>query len=373
MLQNATKNATYKLASFNCEICHYKCSRKNDFDKHLLTDKHKMLQMSKNVINCPKIIFDCICGNNFSTKSGLTRHKQHCKKCYVQNINSHDDLCSEIIKNDKNFIMIKSQRFKNEENIENKEYKCICGKIYLHSSSYYRHNKKCKYSDINSQNDITSEKIKDNLNVDVISKLLQENKEIKEELKKMSSTPSVVNNYITNTYTNNSKNINNNHFNIQMFLNEKCKDAMNIDEFVKSLNITLDDLAFTKKYGLRKGLTELFLKGLKKISIYERPFHCTDLKRETIYVKYKNKWDKTDSRKKFKEAIDRACDYCIKASKVLKDTMKTDKEELYFCELIQIICDDTSKVDDRVITDICKHILIKKDLQNLKDDVEEIV
>ena len=91
-----------------------------------------------------------------------------------------------------------------------------------------------------------------------------------------------------------------------MFLNEKCKDAININDFVKSIEISLEQLNFTKNKGLTEGLSNAIVENMNKLSLYERPLHCTDIKRETLYIKDDNKWEKNDSKDKLKKAIKKA-------------------------------------------------------------------
>jgi hypothetical protein len=98
---------------------------------------------------------------------------------------------------------------------------------------------------------------------------------------------------------NNNNNTNcNNRFNINMFLNEKCKDAMNMIEFVDSIKLTLEDLEKTGELGYVKGLTNIIVNGLNELDVYKRPIHCSDLKRETLYVKENDTWQKENAEKK---------------------------------------------------------------------------
>jgi hypothetical protein len=98
-------------------------------------------------------------------------------------------------------------------------------------------------------------------------------------------------------------NTNSNNFNLNVFLNEKCKDAMNIMDFVNELNIGFNDLENVGRLGYVEGISRIFLNGLKQLDVYKRPIHCTDIKRETLYVKDNNKWDKDDEKDKIKKAI----------------------------------------------------------------------
>ena len=171
----------------------------------------------------------------------------------------------------------------------NKIYKCSCGKIYKYDSGYYRHKKICDIKTIEETHETKQE-----ANSDLIIQLLKQNQELQNTIIEMIKKPSSVN---TNCNNNNS-------FNINLFLNEKCKDAMNITDFVHSLKLTLKDLEKTGELGYVKGITNIILNGLNKMDIYKRPIHCSDLKRETLYVKDKDIWEKeNENKKKIKNAI----------------------------------------------------------------------
>jgi uncharacterized phage infection (PIP) family protein YhgE len=101
---------------------------------------------------------------------------------------------------------------------------------------------------------------------------------------------------------NNNNNNNTNQFNINMFLNEECKDAINMSDFIKSIHVSIDQLQYTTNNGLGKGITKVILDNMNKLSKYERPLHCSDLKRETIYIKDHDKWDKDTHKDKLKKS-----------------------------------------------------------------------
>jgi hypothetical protein len=99
---------------------------------------------------------------------------------------------------------------------------------------------------------------------------------------------------------------NTNNFNLNLFLNEKCKDAINIMDFVNNLQIEFEDVEYVGRYGYVEGISKIFMDGLKQLDIHKRPIHCTDLKRETIYIKDEDTWQKdTEDKKKIKNYIDK--------------------------------------------------------------------
>jgi hypothetical protein len=128
------------------------------------------------------------------------------------------------------------------------------------------------------------------------NKLLEQNKEHNQQIIELAKNQSIVNN----------NNTTNQQFNLQFFLNETCKDAMNIMDFVNSLQLTTEDFETTGRLGFVDGISRIFIKELKKIDTEKLPIHCTDFKRETVYIKDNNTWEKeNDEKKKLKWTIDR--------------------------------------------------------------------
>ena len=166
---------------------------------------------------------------------------------------------------------------------------CICGNKYNNRTSLWRHKKSCKKSpNLNSNSideDATAlfiETVKQN------QEIIMQNQEFQKKMfELMKESCGTINSNNTITTTNN-----NNKFNLNFFLNETCKDAMNLSEFVDSLKITLTDLENVGKLGYTEGISRIFTKGLKELEFNKRPIHCSDLKRETVYVKNENKWEK---------------------------------------------------------------------------------
>ena len=232
---------------YYCEQCDYKCFRKNDYEKHLLTQKHIAEKCLKK-----NVIFECECGKTYKHKQSLNRHREKCN-----NINNNHN---------------------NNNNNHNNNHNNI--------------------NNINNNNDGNDNNLKN-----LVCKLISENNEIKNTLmKENNELRAQVSELIPKVGNNNNNNINQK-LNIQVFLNEKCKDAINIDEFIKSIEVSLEHLDFTKENGLTAGLSNAIVENMNKLSIYERPLHCTDVKREILYIKDDNKWGKTDSDKKLEGAI----------------------------------------------------------------------
>ena len=239
--------------NFGCEICDYKSCRKFDYDKHIQTEKHK--SVSSAIISNQKTtntFFTCICGKSYQDNSGLWRHK---KKCHdkLELIHNYDGLA-------------------NNEIISN------------------------------SSNDNDASLV--NISNDTLIELLKQNNEFKELLVEQSKMIIDLSSKPNTTINNTMNNTINNKFNLNVFLNETCKDAININDFVKSLQITSADFERFGKNGFVEGISNIMLKGLNKLEVCKRPIHCSDLKRETIHLKEDNGWAKeTNDGSKLKKVI----------------------------------------------------------------------
>jgi hypothetical protein len=167
---------------------------------------------------------------------------------------------------------------------ETKTNICICGKKYKDRTGLWKHNKKC-----NSVTNVTNAKEQSEPENNIlITYLMNENKELKNMIMDVCKNTNTTNN------TTNNMNSNNKTFNLQVFLNEDCKDAMNIGEFVDSIKFQLSDLEQMGKIGYVDGISNIIIKNLKALDIHKRPVHCTDQKRETIYIKDEGFWTKED-------------------------------------------------------------------------------
>ena len=233
---------------YSCEYCHYTSSSKKDYDKHLSTLKHQRL--TNTYINTDKIIpqLTCICGKSYKHRQSLYNHKK---------------ICDNIIKG---------------ESINNSISESINDSINI---KHYLNNEQ-------NQQQLVDYLMKENSEFKQL--MIDQNKQILELAKNSighNTTSSVIN----------SNNNNTNNFNLQFFLNETCKDAMNIMEFVGQLQVSIKDLEETGRLGYAEGISKIFINGLKQINISDRPIHCSDSKREIVYIKDKNQWTKEDDNK----------------------------------------------------------------------------
>ena len=192
-----------------------------------------------------------------------------------------------------------------------KKYACEkCHTNFKHHSSYYRHKKKCEKSDIKPEilnqptNIITTE---------LVMELIKDNKEMKQIILEQNNTINSLVKNGTNNITNSLNNNNNKTFNLQFFLNETCKDAMNIMDFVESIKLQLSDLEKIGEVGYTQGISNIITTNLKALDVTQRPVHCTDKKRETMYIKDENKWEKEDEQNtKLRKVIKRVANKNIR-------------------------------------------------------------
>jgi hypothetical protein len=316
------KEYTYKeQKKYNCECCNYKCSSKCNLNKHLATLKHKkteILTEPNNFLTIPnekvskveKELFICGCGKQYKHKSTLCAHK---KKCDYR-----EPVCVEIQKpteaSGDMLAMMMEQLNKKDKQMELKDKQMM---------------------------ELLAEKDKQNKQqVELLTNT------IKDMIPKMGSN-----------------NNNTNQFNINMFLNEECKNAINMSDFIKSIQVSMDQLDYTTNNGLGKGLTKVIMDNMNKLSKYERPLHCSDIKREIIYIKDDDKWEKDTHKDKLKKAINKTsnknytalCDW----TKENPDFMKQDDKQHFYAKTASTIGKPICDVEDKIIKSICKDNQIK--------------
>ena len=217
-----------------CELCDFKCSKMSNWNKHIITSKHKkndngLQEGYKNDAECADFKYICGCGKKYKYRQGLCKHKKKCNSKILET----DDL----------------------NDVLEDENKLIC---------------------------LILDVVKSN------SELQKQNQEFQQQML------DICKNNTTNI-NNGTINSNNKTFNLQVFLNEQCKDAMNIMEFVDSIKLDLDDAESVRKLGYVNGISNIIIKHLKALDVHMRPVHCTDLKRETMYVKFQDVWFKQDA------------------------------------------------------------------------------
>ena len=305
----------------------------------------------------------------------IDTNNNNISQSYSDNANTQSSLKKYICENCNYYTSRKSQYFRHLDT--NKHYKnvhknneestkvlnnftCICKNTYLYKSGLYKHKKKCAMLN-NSKKKISSEELflsilKDNQ--DFKQMLIEQNSKIMELTKN------------TNVITNNNNN--NTNFNLQMFLNVQCKDALNITEFVESLQPKIEDLEMTGKLGYVEGISKIFLNGLQGLDINRRPIHCSDQKREIIYIKNNNTWEKeNDNRENLKLAIKTIASKNIKQISVWQKENpdcfdSSSKKNDQYLRIVSnsmngLTPEETQKNYDKIISKLVKEIVIQKE------------
>ena len=242
---------------FSCESCDFKCYKKRDWDRHIITRKHvsqsQWKKMEKNG-NEKSPLLKCECNKEYKSISGLWKHKKICESIHPVSLDTSLDVSLD--------VSLDTSQISSELIVE-----------ILKQNSEFQ------------------------------NMLLEQHKTIVEMSKNNSNT------LINNNNNSNNSNNNNKTFNLQFFLNETCKDAMNITDFVDSISLELSDLENVGKLGYVDGISNIILKNMKALDVEKRPVHCTDSKREIMYVKDQGKWyndskeDENHENKKLKRAI----------------------------------------------------------------------
>jgi hypothetical protein len=285
MIHFDTEKAQKIAIKFICKSCDFECSKKSDWERHILRPKHlKQLEMIQNDTNNIKNAnqYECECGNSYKHHSGLSRHKKICED--KKDKTKKDDLIEYLIK-------------------ENQEFK--------------------------------------NLILELAKK----------------------DNSVINNNNNNNCHNTNNTFNLNMFLNEKCKDAINIDDFISNVKMQLTDLENFGYMGYVEGVSRILIKNLKDLDTYSRPIHCSDLKREVFYIKDNNEWTKeTDDKPVLKNVIKQVANKNIKQIQTWKnehpDCTQSDskKNDQYINIVMNSMSGGTSEEQQNNLSQIVKNI-----------------
>ena len=241
---------------------------------------------------------------------------------------------------------------------------CICGKEFKHRQNLWIHKKRCHFIESKFDEDINKNELIKQIMLQN-QQLLFDNQEFKTMILDIVSKPTTINNTNNNTNCNN----NNNQFNLNVFLNEKCKNAMNMSDFISSLEILDEDFENIGKLGYIQGISNIFIKGLKDLDETVRPLHCNDLKRETLYIKDNDVWDKDDNKQKIRNVIALIAHKNFKYIPVWKEAnptasdVTTKKNDLYMRIANQVttaITPDDETGINKIIRNVASNVVIDK-------------
>ena len=250
-------------------------------------------------------------------------------------------------------LQSKKHNDNNDNMNDNKKlsYNCECGKKYNFISGLSRHKKLCNR---NKKESIIISDNKDEMK-DLVFKLIKQNTELQQQISEL--IPKVGNNH--NTINSHNKN----KFNINVFLNEKCKDAISMDEFINKIEVSMKNLLTTKEKGQVNGISNIIIENMNKLSLYERPMHCTDKKRETLYVK-NNEWEKDDNKEYINKALKSVESKQLKNLNVWLDKhpnyMNNSLEQEEFAQLMSECGKSVEDGREKIIKKLCDNVYIEK-------------
>jgi hypothetical protein len=351
-----------EIAKYNCQDATEARIREHEYCDLLKPSLNLINPVSNNKYNV--LQFDNSIKNKDDLNDIIKTPKYYCQKCDygTSKKSSYDDhLLSRK-------HMMSTDGNKNLPKICSEHICDECGKIYKDRSGLWRHLQKHKNYD-NNKNLKTDEDSDDISTKELILMIFKQNTELQQALIEAAKQNSITNNN-NNTTNTNSHNQTNNSFNLQFFLNETCKNAMNMTDFIESIKLQLSDLISVGEIGYIEGISNIIVKNLNALDVTERPVHCTDKKRETFYIKDENKWEKDeDDKKKMRKVIK---NIAYKNEKLLPEFKKkypdyNDSDSIYSDQYSKIIVesygvvgDNTMEKEDKIIRNISKAITIDK-------------
>jgi hypothetical protein len=287
---------------FYCESCDYSTSNKKDYNKHLTTRKHKnrtlLNDLSPKIPKNPQMEKKYICewcNKEYSVRNSYWYHKKNCKQKNdnfqnenFENFENFNEEISNFSENSENFDENSENFDENSENSENfNENSEKFNEISKNSKQKLKNSKnskqKLKNSKNSKKNSKKSEKNQKNSTDTILENFIEQNKELRKMIETQSKQISEMIPRIGNNTTN--------EVNINLFLKEDCKDALNFTDFINSLKLQLEDLENTGKLGYVDGISKILIDGLQQLELHKRPIHCTDVNNEVLYVKDNNLWE----------------------------------------------------------------------------------
>ena len=342
ILTTTNKKGSKKGEFFFCKICNFKCSYKYHWERHLTTDKHKCLIATNK--KREDLNYDCKCGKKYKHLSSLCNHRKKCTYFITHPL--------EKLENNMEYFS-EGNDLSGDESIETEHTKIIQAK------DDYKIDSSTVIEIIKQNQDFKNLLIEQReMMLDQNNKIIEQNAKLLEISKQ---TPVVINQ--TNNQTNN--------FNLNFFLYEQCKNALNIQEFLDNIQLNVSDIEATGRLGYVNGISRILINKLKEIDIYSRPLHCTDYKRETVYIKNENAWEKEDSEKPTLKQIVK-----IVAKKNLRQLPAWQEENPDFKEVatakndefvkISLSCLGSSTVEEdekdtnKILRNVLKEVVIDK-------------
>jgi len=252
---------------------------------------------------------------------------------------------------------------------------CECGKKYTHYSGLWRHKKTCNFTEVKAEpvaalantNQMIELLIKENSDFKgIIVELVRSNADLQKQMLEICKSIQPTNQNSTVNSNNNNNNNNKTTFNMQVFLNETCKDAMNMKEFVDSIKPTLSDLEMVGEKGLVEGTSDIILKSLRAIEVNLRPIHCSDVKREVMYVKDDDKWEKDGPRNDKVRTMVKNVEYknirqLTTYGEVYPEAMDPDSPlNDQYLHMSSVATSGTDEHVEKIVTKLAKEVVVDK-------------
>jgi hypothetical protein len=289
----------------------------------------------------------------------IEKQRFYCDVCCYGTENKKDFSKHENTKKhvDKVAVALTKSQFEELKNRQSLHICSQCSKEYKDKSGLWRHKKKCLIElPQSSQNSMVTN--------DMVLKLMEQNHDLQKQIFELAKNQTVTNNL-------NSNNTTNNHFNLNVFLNETCKDALNITDFVNSLQLQIKDFETTGRLGYVEGISRIILHGLRQIDVHKRPLHCTDFKREIVYIKNNDIWEKEGPDKvSLQRAVNRVAQMNLnqlqKWQKENPDCERIDtkeNEEYLHLSLVALggkTQEEDEKYMDKILKNVLREVVIDK-------------
>lgn len=323
-MKNTTKNSPKFPQIFYCEKCDYKCSKKGDFNKHLQSIKHNTTNTTELQ---PKALYVCNCGKSYNHRASLYNHRRNCKQIIEEP--HHTETTTQPQPPTQVDLSVVLDLLK-----QNQEFKDL---VIEQTKQLFQQN--------------------------------QQNAVLQEQLLEAVKDGKLGTNITNNTNCNNK-------FNLNVFLNETCKDAITFTDFINSIEVTMDEFIQTGNIGFVNGISKVMVERIKDMDLHTRPLHCTDIKRETIYIKNEKKWEKEDGDKTMlRNAVKHVAKknynqlhnwYNNKKPEV--EILGTNECEDYFkfykSALGGYDKEEDSKFEDKIIKNVLKEVMLDKSITN---------
>jgi len=322
---------------FYCEKCDYRCSRPFLWKQHCSTLKHKRQRSTtptKTTHKSQEGRHYCDhCGKGYKQRSGLWRHGKTCgpPKKVITNITK---------KNKSGYLLINESVGAENTVIDDSV--------------------KAKPSNTNVENDNADMRL---LMERILAGIHSDSNVKNEMMIQLKAQREIIQDMIPRIGNNN-----NNRFNVNVFLNEQCKNAINLSDFIESLQIQLDDLIYTKDNGLVEGVSNVFVNALNQLDTFRRPIHCTDVKRETLYIKENDEWGRDENKYHIKTAINDIANKQRKTITIWEEENpeweNTDNGRDEYIKIVQEAMKDVSQSsnENKIIKNIVKETVISKDV-----------